>query len=208
MLEIVIFGILCLAFLALFLFTILYYPIKNHNLLKNYMEIYGKNVYSIAQDYDYYLINKLSITLTDLSLVEVDHILFGEKYIYLIKDRYYRGGLIAKERDQSWLYYQKKNGRYYKEYIDNPLRMNDIRRSKVAKATGIDKSLFISIVLINNDCYLSSFDGKSKDNFLCPLMKLRKLIKSIEKRDVSPMNDEQLKDAVQDIARLNNTEKN
>lgn len=185
------------------IFTILYYPVKNKLIITRYQKVYGKQIYKIAQTYDYYLINNLRLKLSDNSEVELDHVLFGNKYIYLIKDRYYKGGLLAKEYDQSWLYYSKKGNTYIKEYIDNPLKNNDIRRSKVVKATGLDRTFLICICLINDDCYMNNFAGESKDNFLCPLSKVRRLIKSIEKRDVAPINAHQLSQAVLDINKLN-----
>lgn len=205
MVEYILFIICIILFLIVFFLMCFYYPIKNFYIYKHYVDYYGRQVYLIARDYDYYLINTLSLKLTDLSNVKLDHVLFGNKYIYLIKDRYYRGGLIAKEDDNSWVYYAKKGKRYLKEYIDNPLKLNDIRRNKISQALGIDKSLFISIVVINDDCYISSLEIKSKDNFIVPLAKLYKLIKNLENRDVNPLNEEQLKNAVQDIYRLNMT---
>ncbi len=202
-LELVLFVIAAILFTFFLALLTLYYPIKNLYVLKRYVDFYGKQVYLIARDFDYYLINRTKIKVTDSGYVVCDHILFGDKFIYLINDRYYRGGLMAKEEDKSWVYYGKKSGRYMKQYVDNPLKLNDIRRNKISQVTGIDCSLFISIVLLNDDCYVSSFEGKSKDNFLVPLSKLRKTIKSIEKRDVMPMDEEQLKNAVQDIDKLN-----
>lgn len=189
------------------LFTLLYYPIKNKLIVTRYNKVYGRQIYKIAQTYDYYLINGIRLKLSDNSVVELDHLLFGNKYIYLIKDRYYKGGLLAKEYDQSWLYYTKKGKKYIKEYIDNPLSNNEIRRIKLSKVTGLDRNLLISVVLINDDCYMNNFVGESKDNFLCPLSKFKSLVKSIEKRDVNPINPHQLSQAVLDINKLNEKEK-
>jgi len=184
----------------LLLFTALYKPVKRHIYARNYVRIYGKVIYKIALDYDYYLINQFGLVEQAEKITTINHILFGQKYIYVIKDCYYRGAIGAKEDDSSWIHYASKRK---KTYIDNPLRVNSEYLNALSIITQIDKSMLISVVVINDDCLITPFKGKSQSNFLVAKSSIRKLIKALEAREVDDIDDEALDRAVKDIARLN-----
>ncbi len=197
----IIFIIVASVTVVFILFLLLFKPIRRKIYKKSYVNLYGKTLYQIALDNDYYLINGLVLALDNDSVMHIDHILFGDKYIYVIKDRYYDGHVMASEEDNSWIFQSRKNNE--KNYIDNPLKNNIVRTNKLALISGFDRSLFISIVIINNDCLASAFQGKSKSSFLVTRNKAKKLIKALESRNVSKMRENQLKYAVKDIAKLN-----
>lgn len=180
--------------------VVLFGPLKRFLYHKNYKKIYGKKVYQIALDNDFYLINNFAAMVSNEDSVHIDHILFGEKYIYCIKCRYFNGALQAKEEDKSWIYFTKKDG---KKFIDNPLIKNRLRVEKLSLLTNINEDMMISIVVVNNNCLIFKFEGKSKNNYVIPLSKLAKLVKAIESRSVGKINEKQLFFAVNDIAKLN-----
>lgn len=169
------------------------------------LRIFGKFVYHIALYNDFYLINKMDLPIDADHRAHIDHILFGEKYIYVIKDRYYKGSLAGKENDESWVYFP--DDRRKSRYIDNPLKINRQRTEKLGLFTGLSEDLFISIVVVNNDCLLEKYESNSRRDYVVQIGKLNKLIEAIESRQVPKINDEQLEQAVQDIARINKDEK-
>lgn len=203
------FIFLAVLLVALILLLLFYPSLNALYFRKNYVRIYGKKVYRIALDRDLYLINRLKLPMNGDIAVSLDHVLFGTKYIYVISDRYYDGALNAKEEDKSWVYFprRRKKGGEGKKYVDNPLKENRQNLNKLARATGLDRRLFLPIVLINNDCVIESFQPKSRKDFLCHVRNLKKLIAALEGRDVAEINDAQLQEAVQDIAKLNLTRK-
>lgn len=196
----IIFIFSAIVLILLILAVLLYKPISKAFYKKNYISHYGKMIYQFALYHDYYLINELILPLDGDNKAHIDHILFGEKFIYVIKDRYYNGPIEGKEDDQSWIYYRKKNK---KEVIDNPLLRNMLRVEKLSIITGIDRSIFISIVIINDDALVGDFAIKKRDNYLVRRSKFKKLVEAIESRNVGKINDEQLSVAVKDIARIN-----
>ena len=177
--------------------------IKRRSLKKNFVRTYGRGVFKIANMYDYYLINKLALKSNDDSRLNIDHLLLANKYIFVIKDYYFDGSLKGKEVDNSWVYYfgSKKNPK--QEYINNPISENIARTRKLSMITGLDDSLLISIVLVNDDCDLSLELNESNTHFVSKRSGLKKLIEEIEARNVAPLNNEQLSYAVRDIASLN-----
>lgn len=191
-------GIILICIFLLFL--ILYPSIKKHYVFKNFQKIYYRQIRKIADINDYYLINNLVIRNNNQLVCRIDHVLFGEKYIYVIKDRYYRGAIDGKKDDAMWFFYSSDNKKYE---MENPMLINEKRVEKLSLITQIDQSFFISIVIVNDNCIIKNAQDLNKDNsFIVSKKNLKKLIKMIEKRNVKKMDQRQLEYAVQDISKL------
>lgn len=193
--------------LVLVILTIILLPrIMRKRYTAHYVEIYGKKIYRYALHNDLYLINVLELKGNDDQLIKIDHLLFGSKYIYIIKDYFLPGTIEAKEKDQSFIYTTLgKNPKKY--YIDNLLIKNSELAKKVSANLGLGRSLFIPISIIDNDADFGDFHPTIKDNFIVHISNFNKLIDSLESRNVAPLNDEQLKYAVKDVNRLNERRK-
>ena len=186
--------------LLLLLFLIIFPFAKRHYNFKNFQKIYYKEIRKIAEINDYYLINNLVIKNNNQLICRIGHVLFGDKYIYVIKDRYYRGAISGKKEDSTWFFYSNQKKQFE---MDNPMAMNEKRLEKLSLVTNIDKSVFISILVINDNCVVKNANELNKNNsFIVSKKNLRKLIKNIEKRNVKNMDQKQLEFAVQDISRL------
>lgn len=200
------FIVVSVLFLLTVLFIILYPTIKKLYFKKHFLSVYGKQIYKLANKQDYYLINNLALKGDDeVSNVKIDHLLCGNKYIYVVSDSYFDGALDAKAKDRSWIYYQRKNRKeFIRRKIDNPILIAENRTQRLMNITNLDASLLITIILINNNCQINEDFELAKDNtYLIPIGKFNKLISNLEKRDVSNINPVQLKNAVHDIANLN-----
>lgn len=185
---------------AIIIFLCVFPFIKKKHEVKHFKNAYYKKIRKIAEIKDYYLINNLILRNGDEVICRIDHVLFGEKYIYVIKDRYYRGGISGHGDDKVWIFFNKKGE---KVEIDNPMMINMKRLNKLSTMTQIDESFFISIVIINDDCVVKDIDKFNTDNsFIVSKKRLPQLIKAIESRDVKKMNESQLSYAVQDISKL------
>ena len=191
------FGILTL---LVIIFLIVYPFAKRRYQFKNFKKIYYKKIRAIAEINDYYLINNLILRNNEQVICQIDHCLFGEKFIYVIKDRYYRGAIKGDKEDNIWIFYDKK-GKTFE--MENPMKVNELRVEKLSLMTQIDSSFFISIVVINVDAIVKNMENmSSNDSYIVSRKKLPKLIKSIESRDVKKIDEKQLNFAVQDISRL------
>lgn len=191
-----------LTFLSIIFFIVFPFAKKSF-LKKNYVRSYGKEVYKIANFYDLYLINRLILKSNDDSRIHIDHLLFGNKFIFVIKDYYFDGQLKGKEVDQSWVYYFGKEKDPKKEYVKNPLLENKARVNKLSILTGLNESFLISVILVNDSCDLSLTLNESDNQFVVKKSELKKLVEKVEARNVAPLNDEQLSYAAKDIAALN-----
>lgn len=189
--------------LALFIGIALYIPISHYYKRKNFQIQFYKKVYQTALDYDYYLINQFVFRIDDNKNALVDHVLFGDKFIYVITSQYYEGDLVGKATDGSLVFISHRGK---KAYTDNPIIQSKNLTKKLSAATGLNASLLIGIVLINDDCKVQ-VTSDSKQFYIIQRKRFPALIRAIEKRPLPAINEQQLANAVQAIAEANRRKK-
>jgi hypothetical protein len=180
----------------LFLLLFFYKPVKAFIFRHNVSKVFYSRVMKLAKYNDFYLINDLKIKVGGEDFVTIDHVLGGDKFIYLITDCYFEGALSAKREDQNWIYY-KKGGK--KERILNPLFTNAKAVDHLSIASGINSSFLVGIVLVNDDCFVTPFDNVEGSSFFTPLSKLKDVIAAFEKKDVKPFVKEELWQTIHDL---------
>lgn len=198
--ELALYIVICVLAGVLILGLFLYHPLKRFFYRRHLVRSYYRKILRIAQDHDYYLINNFKSKTADEEAFHIDHLLVGDKYIYCIRDRYYEGALSAKASDPTWILYLRKGVKY----IPNPMMRNQVRMEWLSLISGIEPSIFVSIVLINDDCYMAPFDNKAGDSFLVSLKMLPELIAMLESRDVPPLDPWEVERVVADFASLKN----
>ena len=104
-------------------FLFIFLPARRHYRKKYFVNVYYKTVRAIAVNQDYYLINNFKFKISDTKKATFNHVLFGDKYIYLILSNHYDGDLVGKEEDK-YLVMVPKKGK--KKYVSNPYL--DIKR--------------------------------------------------------------------------------
>ena len=197
------FVIIVPAVVFVFLVICLYFPISRVYRRKHFQIHYYKKVYRVALDHDYFLINQFVFKIDNSKVASVDHILFGNKYIYVISSKYYQGDLVGKYNDKSLIFISHKGK---KCYTDNPYNQVKQLASKLSSSTGVDASLMIGIVLVNDDCKVA-VQSESKQFYIIQRKRFSALIKAIESRPVEEINQTQLAKAVQSIAKQNKRKK-
>ena len=197
------FVIIAPVVLLIFAAICLYFPISHAYKAKQFQIHYYKKVYRVALDNDYYLINQYVFKIDNSKVASVDHILFGNKYIYVLSSKYYQGDLVGKYHDKSLIFISHKGK---KCYTDNPYNQVKFLASKLSSSTGVDPSLMIGIVLVNDDCKVA-VESDSKQFYIIQRKRFAALIKAIESRPVEDINQTQLAKAVQSIAKQNKRKK-
>jgi len=164
-----------------------------------FKESYYKKINDIVMYNDYLLLNQFPITLEEGNKTLIDHIVCGNKFIYLISDFYFGGDLIGKATDSSLILINNEES---KSYVDNPLQLSKKLLTRFAIVYGFDPSLLIGVSLINDEC---SYDVKnpSEQFFIVKRNDLSKFISSFEKRDdVGNIKEEQIVLAIKTLAKL------
>ncbi len=194
----IVYIVLAALVVAVIIFLAIFFPTRSHLHKTHYHYFYYRLIYKIALLNDYYLINNFQFIASNGDLKTIDHILFANKYIYLIGDYSYNGDLDGTSKDLSLILYNK-DGR---SYIDNPLLTINTTIREASNITGLDTSLLIGIVLINDDCKCG-VTSESKSTYIVQRKKLKKLIKVIEAWDVAELNPDELASAVATLDKIN-----
>ena len=185
-------GVSLLAVGGVLFFKYIYYPKKFANV--NY-----RDVYKLVLNNDYRLINKFIFKVEEEKYAKIDHIIFGEKFFYLIFSRYYAGDIKGKADDQSLVFVDKKGKKFYTE---NQFAYMKFVINKLCIQTGLDESLLIGIVLVNNDCKVL-VESNLDHFYMIPRKELTRAIKGIESRDIGALNDNQLQNVVLILSKMN-----
>lgn len=178
-------------------------PVNRKREKNQFREYCGKAIYKIAFDEDYYLINDMRFKVDSGKVAKIDHILFGNKYIYIINDAYYEGDLTGKEIDKSLILIDRKGKKFY---TDNQYLVSKSIIKALTDSTGISNDLLIGIVVVNNNCKIN-IETNNKQYYIIQKNKLKRLIRAIESRPVGNMNAAQLDNLVKAIDKLNRTKK-
>jgi hypothetical protein len=195
---IIISGLIIIGLIVL----LIHIAFTNYLLKKNIVRVYFKTVNKVALYHDYYLINNLKLRYdNNNTFFTYHHILFADKYIYVIKDVYYKGELVGERADASWRLIRKKDNK--EEIVDNPILENEKLVDRLSSRTQIDRDVFISVVLVNDECNILNLDNTVSNSYIINRSDFHNLIKAIESRDISPFNKAQLATIVSDIDKLN-----
>ena len=187
------------------LFCAFFFPLRKRKMRKEFKYYYYRFIYKEALYQDLYLINNFMFKIDDTHVGKIDHILFANKYIYIINDYYFDGDIEGKDTDAS-LIFISRTGK--KKYMDNLLLDNKKLISKLSLITGINSSLMIGISLVNKNCNVG-VSSSSKHHYIVQANKFKMLLNAIESRPIGNINQEQLAKAVQAIDKLNRkTKKN
>jgi hypothetical protein len=177
-----------------------YIPLKRFFWRHNQGRMFYNRVMKVARDGDYYLLNNIKMAVGDHHEVTINHLLGGDKFIYVITDCYYEGALLVKPSDPTWVHYKSQEK---KENIINPLRENYFALQRLSVVSGINTSFLVGIVLLNDDCFITDYANSDNDALLVPLSKLEKIVTAYEKKDVDPFVKKELWQIIHDLHDLN-----
>jgi len=177
--------------------------IKKQFAISHLNQMFNEKIHRYVQEKDYYLIPSIKVKLPGNRDVIIDHLVFGNKYIYAIKDLYFQGGLLGKGSDKEWSYNEYKFQQPKYRYIPNPFLLNRQRIEKLTLVTGLEPNLFISIILVNNEAMINRIPISEDNQFIVNIRQLPRLIDAIESREMPPFKLQVLSQAVIDINNMN-----
>lgn len=194
--KLTIFILLAILVFGGILFWFLFPLIQRKLFSSRYKRFYYDYVNHVVKMNDFYLINNLAFDVGDTQTLSIDHLIGGDKYIYVIIDYYVDGG-IKIDPLQPISYVYKKNEKKFE--IANPLQVVTHSMNKLSSLSGISSEFLVGIVLINNDCNAVSVENGSSPVKIARLRELSKFIGEYEKRPVKPFVARQLWQAIQDL---------
>ena len=194
--KLTIFILLAIFVFGGILFWFLFPLIRRKLFSSRYKRFYYDYVNHVVKYNDFYLINNLAFDVGDAQTLSIDHLIGGDKYIYVIIDYYVDGG-IKIDPLQPISYVYKKDDKKFE--IANHLQVVAHSMTKLSSLSGISSEFLVGIVLINDDCNVVSIENGSSPVNIVRLRELSKFIGEYEKRPVKPFVSRQLWQAIQDL---------
>ena len=181
--KLTIFILLAIFVFGGILFGFLFPLIRKKLFSSRYKRFYYDYVNHVVKYNDFYLINNLAFDILETQTLSIDHLIGGDKYIYVIIDYYVDGG-IKIDPLQPISYVYKKDDKKFE--IANPLQVVAHSMTKLYSLSGISSEFLVGIVLINDDCNVVSIENGSSPVNIVRLRELSKFIGEYEKRQVKP----------------------
>ncbi len=204
----IVFGILVLLIL-ISLFFLFYDRIHYFFEKKNHKKRIYKVLHYYAEEEDCYLLNDAEFFLSenDVEPTHFDHLLFTEKYVYIITDFMAFGGIYGNVNDAS-LFLKKASGKIIT--IPNPVLNGKERVRRMEELVGAahEKKLFMSMTVYNPSLIVpKSIHVKDGESNFISLKELDETIRLAEKDNVVPIKDEMTKRLVQSLYERSNKTK-
>ena len=174
------FWLMILALLLLVVFSVCYIYLDD---LKNlFVGLTKKRRISaklkkFAIDHDFPLLSDVVIQVREDKYVKIDHIMIGNKYIYVIACKCYYGYLNAKAIDEKWVLYKRDK----LVHVENPLK-NNAKRIRILSSL-LDNSVedFVNVIYLSKPVVTSKIAGSNKKEFVLFEEDFEKFIEVYEK---------------------------
>ena len=146
-------------------------------------------------------IEKLSILNYTREKINVDHVIFGTKYIYIITDFLYKGFVSGELNDNSWIYENTASKKT--TYSKNLSKISDKNIRDFAEILEINDDPIVSICLVPNECDFSIRELGNDKKMVVHYSSLNRKIKELENRDIGKLNEKQIYEQYQNIKERN-----
>lgn len=150
-----------------------------------------------AIDHDFPLLSDVIIQIRENKYIKIDHIMIGNKYIYVIACKCYYGYLNAKVIDEKWVLYRRDK----MIHIDNPLRNNEKRiklLTNLLENTPFED--FVNIIYLSKPVVTSKIQGGTKKEFVLFEDDFEKFIEVYEKEcDLNEFSIKSINEAAKKI---------
>ena len=192
-----------LAILILFVFAFIVFTIFLRKMdLKTFKALCDGKVKRFSKRNKLLVVEKLNILNYQREKVEIDHVIFGKKYIYIITDFILRGFVKGETNDNSWVYYNTNKKSY--DYINNLYKLCDQNIRDFSEILGINTDPIVAICLVPNECDFSIKQLENDKRMIVHYSSLNKRIKEFEKHDIGTLNQKQIYEQFKSIKERNN----
>lgn len=175
--------------------------VSHGNEIKKHKKHVYKVLHHYAEEHDHYLLNDVELYFDENNPEPIvfDHILFANKYIYVITDLAAKGGIYGNINDEL-LFFKKNDGSVIN--IHNPLDIGNEKVKILETAVGAshDKHLFLSMIVYNPSLIVhKDIRVKNGDSCFIPITEVEETIDEAEKDSVTSFDDNKTKELVKAI---------
>ncbi len=178
-------------------FFITFPIIKRKIIAKKYNIFCSKKIGSIAKKNNLLFLTNLRLSNYSGEEINIDHILFGKKYIYILINYFFNGDIKGTSENNSWILEKRHDEGC--EYIDNI--SNDLtgKNGVFSEKITANPELIIPIAIVNNDCEIKVNGINNNNTFVVHYSSLKKLIKKLESRSIANLDCEQTKNIYESL---------
>lgn len=184
----IVLSIIGVLFLAS-VFSLLYNPLKRFIERHHHKKKVYKKLYYFCEEEDQLLLNDVTLYLPGdkTEPTKFDHIVFADKYVYIISSVCLFGGVYGNVED-STLFLRDYKNRIIR--INNPIMKNENKVRKLEAVLGVPHSdkMFVSVVVYNTSLIApKGIAKKEQTSWFLPITELEKTLKFAEKDNVEPI---------------------
>lgn len=187
--------ILLICIILLILLSVVFFFVDD---IRNYFEkrYTRRKVYNVlkyfADENDQLLLNNVLLYLPGDKdrPTSFDHLVFADKYVYVIHDYYAYGGLYGNVNDRT-LFVRDYHDKVKK--VENPVVVNESRVRRLEDLLNVppESMMFVSVVVYNNSLIVpKGIAKKEQTSWFLPLKDLEKTLKKAELDDVEKIGHE------------------
>ncbi len=177
----IIIGILLLLFCLFFKqIRVFYIGITRHRRIQ-------RNLYKACKKENYLILNDILIQVNEDKFRHADTIIFGDKYIYVVKEAIWLGKIEGFREDEKWRLYYKNT----LDHVKNPFLENEKKIRRIANVTNLSLDNFKSIVALAKTVEVGNIKIEGKNEFMCMEDEVIASIKWIEKESKEDKYDPQ-----------------
>lgn len=149
-----------------------------------------------VRDHDFLYLNNLTLRVSEGNYINIDHVIFGDKYVYVISAKFWLGYIVGKIIDEKWILSDGK----LSQYLDNPLKANDFKCQVIGRIINARKEDMINIILIAKSASIHQMDESIRNNAVLEEKNIESYI--LDKERNSPVNVMEEKEIESMAARL------
>lgn len=175
----------------LLLIAIFYDDLKDISERRNHKKHVYKVLHYYAEENDQLLLNNVAICMAgENTITDIDHILICDKYVYVFKDYYAKGGIYGNVVDETLFLKNFKGGI---KKIENPVTQNQqiLRKLENTIGSSEDEKLFVSVVVFNSSLIVpKNLAIKNQNSWFLPVNEIEGTLKVAEEDDVPLISEE------------------
>ncbi len=146
-----------------------------------------RNLYKACKKENYLILNDILIQVNEDKFRHADTIIFGDKYIYVVKEAIWLGKIEGFREDEKWRLYYKNT----LDHVKNPFLENEKKIRRIANVTNLSLDNFKSIVALAKTVEVGNIKIEGKNEFMCMEDEVIASIKWIEKESKEDKYDPQ-----------------
>jgi hypothetical protein len=106
---------------------------------------------------DYLYLSKVVLRVAEKEYVIVDHLILGDRFIYVIASKFYYGYVNGKDIDAKWVVSDGATT----EIVNNPFYANEVRIDFLTRIMNVSRDKFVNLVMLAKTAVVDNIELNS-----------------------------------------------